>query len=173
MQNLQRRPPKGERRGRGGAEDALLILPRQTSTSRPATHSLGSSSCSIPDARWPYTSKYRTHIKMAEPDARVVNTTSSSKEDVLDDGSRVIHTTTIDTYTDGSQCKRTVTRKVDTSKTKEHDLGHSSVSLSFRNVGGCCCFVPWGAWKKKKDEEEEEKEETNEESKEEAKEEES
>ena len=111
---------------------------------------------------------------MAEPDARVVNTTSSSKEDVLDDGSRVIHTTTIDTYTDGSQCKRTVTRKVDTSKTKEHDLGHSSVSLSFRNVGGCCCFVPWGAWKKKKDEEEEEeKEETNEESKEEAKEEES
>ena len=55
--------------------------------------------------------------------AEVVSSQTTSKEDVLDDGTRVIHETTIDTYPDGSQCKRTITKRIDTTTVKEEDVG--------------------------------------------------
>ena len=91
---------------------------------------------------------------MADPNAQLVNTTTEEKEDVLEDGTKVIHTITIETYTDGSQCKRTVTRRIGSKTTKEEDLGRPTVSLSFRNFRMCCCFIPLG--KRDKDKEDEE-----------------
>mmetsp|Transcript_41732 Transcript_41732/g.76268 ORF Transcript_41732/g.76268 Transcript_41732/m.76268 type:complete len:112 (-) Transcript_41732:449-784(-) len=99
--------------------------------------------------------------------AEVVSTQTTSKQDVLEDGTRVIHTTTIETYPDGSQCKRTVTRRIDTTVTEEQDVGRPMVSLSLRNFRMCCCLVPLGRKKKKGEEEEEEKKEGEEEKEEE------
>ena len=103
---------------------------------------------------------------MADPDSQIVSTTTEDKEDVLEDGTRVIHTITIETYPDGSQCKRTVTRRIDVTKTEEEDLGRPTYSLSFRNVGFCCCGVPLG---RKKNEEGDEEERGGDEEKEEEK----
>ena len=43
-----------------------------------------------------------------------VSTQPTSKEDVLEDGTRVIHMTTIEIYPDGLQYKHIITQRIDT-----------------------------------------------------------
>lgn len=79
---------------------------------------------------------------------------TTTKEDVLDDGTRVEHTIVVETYPDGSTRKRTVTRRMGAKEVEDEDVGRPMVGLSFKNFHSCCCFVPW-AWGKGEEEEEE------------------
>ena len=57
------------------------------------------------------------------PAEGVSQTQAASKEDVLDDGTRVIQTTYVETFPDGSQCKRTVTKRIKTPDPRLINLG--------------------------------------------------
>jgi len=92
-----------------------------------------------------------------------VVTSRTQKEDVLEDGTRVMKEIIVETYPNGSTCKRTITRKIDAKSTREQTVGRPTVELIFRNLKCCCCFIPCGDWfgKKKKDEDEEDEEEND------------
>ena len=84
-------------------------------------------------------------------------TSRTNKEDVLEDGTKVMKEIIVETYPDGSTCKRTITRRLDVKSTKETTVGRPTVELRFRNLKCCCCFIPCGDWfgKKEKDGDEE------------------
>ena len=92
-----------------------------------------------------------------------VVTSRTHKEDVLEDGTKVMKEIIVETFPDGSTCKRTITRRMGVKSTKEQTVGRPTVELRFRNLKCCCCFIPCGDWfgKKEKDEEEEEEDKEN------------
>lgn len=86
----------------------------------------------------------------ADPTQTPVSTDTTSHEEALEDGTRVVHTTTIQTFPDGTQCKKTITRRIDVAKVEEENVGRPEVTLSLRNFKLCCCCIPLR--KKDKDE---------------------
>mmetsp|Transcript_44558 Transcript_44558/g.93505 ORF Transcript_44558/g.93505 Transcript_44558/m.93505 type:complete len:109 (-) Transcript_44558:492-818(-) len=81
------------------------------------------------------------------PPEGVAKSQTSTREEVLSDGTRVVHTTTIETYPDGSQCKRTVTKRTDVTEEQEENVGRPSVGVSMRNFRFCFCFKPCACFK--------------------------
>jgi len=91
------------------------------------------------------------------PAEGVSQTQAASKEDVLDDGTRVIQTTYVETFPDGSQCKRTVTKRIKTPVVRERNVGHATIShVGLRTICDlCCCGKKVGKGNKNDDDEEE------------------
>ena len=69
-------------------------------------------------------------------------TVSATKEDLLEDGTRVVQTTYVETFPDGSQCKRTVTKRIKTPVVSERYQGRPTMTLGCRDFNMCCCFIP-------------------------------
>ena len=92
------------------------------------------------------------------PAEGVSQTQAASKEDVLDDGTRVIQTTYVETFPDGSQCKRTVTKRIKTPVVRERNVGHATIShVGLRTICDlCCCGKKVGKGNKNDDDDEEE-----------------
>ena len=91
------------------------------------------------------------------PDETGVVVQTTSKEDVLEDGTRVIQTTTTEIYPDGSKCNKTVTKRITSATTSEKNVGRPTVTIGLRKPSICCCFIPLG--KKNDDGDDEEDEE--------------